>query len=76
VGTATAFDISTILSDEDNVLGQLLRALFGYSSAPEWATLVIWLGYVVTVLALYLRPMQPPAPRPLSETRPAAGGQA
>jgi high-affinity iron transporter len=76
VGTATAFDISAVLSHDDNVLGQLLRALFGYTSTPEWATLLIWLAYVGMVLVLYLRPMQPGAPRPVAETRPVAGGPA
>ena len=44
--------------------GQFLNALFGYSSKPEWITVVAWLAYVVVVLALYLRPVTPPRPRP------------
>jgi high-affinity iron transporter len=77
-GTATAFDISTVLphSGEEPaaVVGQLLRALFGYSSSPEWVTLLAWLAYLVTVLTLYLRPMKPPAPRPLTGSQPVVGG--
>ena len=42
-GTATAFDISSVLPHEGEgagLLGQLLRAMFGYTSTPEWTTLV------------------------------------
>lgn len=61
-GTSTAFDISGVLphaDDSGNVLGQLLRALFGYTSTPEWTTLITWVVYVVGVLVLYLQPMKP-----------------
>jgi high-affinity iron transporter len=64
-GTQTAFDISAILPHDDasgNLLGQFLRALFGYTATPEVTTLVVHVAYVVIVLALYLRPMPP---RPL-----------
>jgi high-affinity Fe2+/Pb2+ permease len=59
--TSTAFDISATLSQQSG-LGQWLRALLGYTSRPEWITLGAWLAYVVTVLALYLRPMKAPSP--------------
>jgi high-affinity iron transporter len=61
-GTQTAFDISAILPHDDasgNLLGQFLSALFGYTSTPEVTTLVVHVAYVVTVLALYLRPTRP-----------------
>jgi high-affinity iron transporter len=58
VGTATAFDISAVLT-HDGGIGQWLRALFGYSSSPEWVTFISWLVYIVGVLVLYLRPMKP-----------------
>ena len=67
VGTQTLFDISTILPHEGDgsLPGQMLRALFGYTSTPEVATFAVWLTYVVVVLALYLRPVKrPPAPAP------------
>ena len=70
IGTATAFDISSVLPHEEGI-GQFLRAIFGYTSQPEWITLVIWIVYVVTVLYLYLRPVPPPSPKP-AETQPAA----
>ncbi|MDP9244589.1 MAG: FTR1 family protein [Chloroflexota bacterium] len=72
--TATAFDISRFLPHEGSggpaIVGQLLRALFGYTSTPEWITLIVWLTYVVTVLVLYLRPVRrvPAASQP--EQRP------
>lgn len=75
-GSGTAFDISAVLPhspESGNVLGQLLHAVFGYSSAPEWTMLVAWLGYLVSVLLLYLRPMRPEAPpAPAPEQRPVS----
>jgi high-affinity iron transporter len=72
VGTGTAFDVSAVLPHAPIdgapgglalIAGQFLRALFGYNSQPELTTLVVWAGYVVIVLALFLRPLPPPAPR-------------
>ncbi|MDQ2854029.1 MAG: FTR1 family protein [Chloroflexota bacterium] len=76
VGTAIAFDLSRVLSDTPeggHLLGQLLRAVFGYSATPEWTTLLTWVAYVVSVLALYLRPMKPRSPAPISSSQPAPG---
>lgn len=75
-GTSTAFDISGVLphaDDSGNLLGQLLRAVFGYTSTPEWTTLLTWIVYVVGVLTLYLRPMKPRSPAPISSSQPAPG---
>ncbi len=61
-GTHAAFDISTILPDAGGgpgIAGQFLHALVGYASAPEWTRLIVWLGYIGLVLALYLRPVKP-----------------
>jgi high-affinity iron transporter len=78
VGSATAFDISRVLPHTGDgamaVLGQLLRALFGYTSTPEWLTLITWLAYVLAVLILYLRPMKRAARRPLAGSQPVVGG--
>ncbi len=72
VGTGTAFDVSVILPHAaiagapDGIAliaGQFLRALFGYNSQPEVLTLAVWATYVGVVLALFLRPLPPPAPR-------------
>jgi high-affinity iron transporter len=81
LGTGTAFDISAALPHSGDlaergpilVVGQLLRALFGYSSSPEWATLVAWLTYLVVVLWLYTRPLKPTAPRPVAGSQPVVG---
>jgi high-affinity iron transporter len=65
-GTQTLFDLSAVLpheQDAGSLLGQFLRALFGYSATPEVTTFVVWLAYVVTVLTLFLRPVKvDPAP--------------
>lgn len=67
LGTVTIVDISSVLPHEAPtgaamtpvvILGQLLRALFGYTSQPEAITLVAWAAYVLIVLALYLRPVK------------------
>ncbi|MEO5884689.1 MAG: iron uptake transporter permease EfeU [Candidatus Limnocylindrales bacterium] len=65
-GAGTLFDLSAVLPHDEaegNVLGQFLRALFGYSATPEATTFIVWLTYVVVVLALFLRPIKssPPA---------------
>lgn len=60
VGGQPAFDISGVLSQDDGI-GQFLRAVVGYSAAPEVLTLIVHVGYVVGILWLYLRPTTPPA---------------
>ncbi len=80
VGASTAFDISAVLPHSGDIaetgpiliVGQLLRALFGYSSTPEWATLIAWLTYVVVVLYLYTRPMRPVESRSATREQTAA----
>jgi high-affinity iron transporter len=63
--TAAAFDLSRSLPDEHGI-GAFLRALLGYSAAPEIATLGIHVSYVVAILILYLRPVRrTPPPHPL-----------
>jgi high-affinity iron transporter len=61
IGSQTAFDISGVLSHDDGI-GQFLRAIFGYSASPEVLTFVVHVAYVVAILALYLRPVQPAPP--------------
>jgi high-affinity Fe2+/Pb2+ permease len=60
-GTQAVFDISNVLPDEVGI-GQFLRAILGYSAAPEASTLAVHLAYLVIVLALYLRPARPAVP--------------
>ena len=74
VGTAVAFDLSGILpheADAGNIVGILLRAMFGYSATPEQATFVAWLAYLVIVLPAYLRPARPAPPAPSSVPEPS-----
>ena len=66
IGTSTAFDIGAVLP-HDAGIGLFLRALFGYTSAPEWVTLATWAAYVIVVLALYLRPVAPSEAAPRRE---------
>jgi len=77
VGTATAFDISSVLPHEGDgflaTIGQLLRAMFGYSSDPEWITLLTWLTYVVIVMFLYLRPAKPAPAKQVTESQQVVG---
>ncbi len=54
-GAGAAYDISAILPHKEGI-GQFLRAILGYSSSPEVLTLIVHLGYIVSVLWLYLRP--------------------
>ena len=74
VGTATAFDVSGVLPHSGEgfaaLVGSLLRAMFGYTSQPEWITFLTWLGYIAVVLPLYLRPVRPAeaASRPAGQT--------
>jgi high-affinity iron transporter len=68
-GTQTAFDISALLPHESGI-GQFLSALFGYTSTPEVLTLGVWVAYLVVVVALYLRPLYPPAPAPREQIVP------
>jgi high-affinity iron transporter len=75
-GAQTLFDLSGVLphsADGGNVVGQFLRALFGYSSTPEAITFSVWLTYIVVVLFLFLRPAKPSVPQVTgSSTAPAS----
>jgi high-affinity iron transporter len=70
IGTQPLFDLTGVLPD-DSGLGQILRALFGYSSAPELITVAAYLAYLIPVLIFYLRPV--PVAKP-SETPAALPG--
>jgi high-affinity iron transporter len=76
IGSGTAFDISSVLPHEGGgmgVIGQFLHALVGYTSQPEWITLLAWLAYLALVVTLYTRPMRPrPTGRPSEQTAASA----
>lgn len=61
VGTATAFDIGGVLSDE-GTFGSLLRAMFGYNADPTVLEFAAWLAYLLVTGFLFFRP-QPAPPR-------------
>ena len=65
--TATAYDISTVLPDDEGI-GAFLRAILGYSANPAVLTLVAHIAYLVTVLALYLRPARSAPSAPAAAT--------
>jgi high-affinity iron transporter len=72
-GAQTLFDLSAVLPHEQeagNILGQFLRALFGYTATPEATTFAVWLSYVVVVLTLFLRPTRPTSTSPAGSTAP------
>jgi high-affinity iron transporter len=60
-----AFDISATLPD-DSGIGAIFRGLLGYNADPTVLEVIAWLGYLVVVGALYLRPVTSVAPRPLT----------
>jgi high-affinity iron transporter len=76
IGTATAFDMSAVLSDEEGV-GALLRAMFGYNADPSVLEFWAWLGYLLITGFLFFRPERrarregPPAARPAPERQEA-----
>lgn len=59
----TAFDLSALLPDDAGA-GAILRGLVGYNADPTLLETLAWLGYLVVVGALYLRPAAALAPRP------------
>ncbi|MGZ6339755.1 MAG: FTR1 family iron permease [Candidatus Limnocylindrales bacterium] len=65
IGTRVVYDLGAVLPDASGP-GEFLRAIAGYSAAPEAATLAIYVLYLVVVLTLYLRPGRPAPPRPAS----------
>jgi high-affinity iron transporter len=72
IATQPAFDIRAVLPDDAGI-GLFLRALFGYSAAPELITLAAYLAYVVPVLLFYLRRVPVAKPVELA-TPPLPGG--
>ena len=61
--TATAFDLTETLPDDSGV-GAVLRGLVGYNADPSTLELFAWLGFVILVGTLYLRPQPAIVARP------------
>ena len=51
-----AFDVSSSLPDDTGV-GAILRGLMGYNADPSTLEVVAWIGYLLVVGGLYLRPV-------------------
>jgi high-affinity iron transporter len=45
------------LISEDSQVGRFLTALFGYNGDPSLLEVIVWLGYLVVALTLFLRPL-------------------
>lgn len=58
--TTIAFDISGVLPDDAGP-GGIMRALIGYQANPTWLEVLAWIGYIVTVGTLFLRPSPAPS---------------
>jgi len=50
-----AFDLSASLPDDTGV-GAILRGLVGYHADPTWLEVVGWLGYLLVIGGMFLRP--------------------
>jgi len=67
-GTATAFDVSGVIS-ATSALGSLLKGLLNFTPTPTWGQVVAWLAYLVPTAVLYLRAVRMPAtPTPATPT--------
>lgn len=58
-----AFNVSAQVPP-DSWYGVLLKGVFNFSPETTWLQLVAWLGYLVPVLFLFLRPARTPASAP------------
>ncbi len=61
--TATAYDVSAMLPDDAGI-GAILRGVIGFNADPTWLEVVGWVGYLVVVGGLFLRPVRIPVARP------------
>ena len=67
-GTATAFDVSGVIS-ATSALGSLLKGLLNFTPTPTWGQVVAWLAYLVPTAVLYLRAVRmPTTPTPVTPT--------
>lgn len=70
-GTATAFDVSGVIS-ATSALGSLLKGLLNFTPTPTWGQVVAWLAYLVPTAVLYLRAVRMPATPTPAPTAPEA----
>jgi high-affinity iron transporter len=70
-GTATAYDVSDVLSDQDGV-GAILRAIIGYQDRPSVLEAIAWGAYVLVTGFLFFRPptrVERPVAQPAGASR-------
>ncbi len=60
-GASFAFDVSGGI-DEHGSLGTLLGGFFHFDPVTTWLQLTVWVTYLITTLAIYLRPQRPLTP--------------
>jgi high-affinity iron transporter len=70
--TNTAFDISHVIAPA-GVLGTLLKGIFNFQPDPTWLQVIVWVGYLVPTLVLFLRPAKAPATAPARTREPVSG---
>ena len=67
-----AYDVSHVI-DPSGVVGTVLRGVLNFSPNPSWLQVVVWLGYLVPTLYLFLRPAsRATAPGSRSQQAPVA----
>ena len=75
-GTATAFDVSGVIS-ATSALGSLLKGLLNFTPTPTWGQVIAWVAYLVPTAVLYLRAVRMPAtPTPATTVPEAASTKA
>lgn len=57
---SVAFDITSVIPP-DSWYGTLLKGTINFQPNPSWLQVVVWVAFVVPVLALYLRPQSAPS---------------
>ncbi len=62
-----AFDISGAFN-WSAWYGEIIQGVLNVTPHPTVLQLICWLAYIVVVLALFLRPTRPPAPKPAPAT--------
>jgi high-affinity iron transporter len=66
-----AYDVSQVI-DPSGVVGTILRGVFNFSPNPSWLQVVVWFGYLVPTMYLFLRPASAARPRAVSRQEPVA----
>jgi high-affinity iron transporter len=69
-----AFDVSHVIAPS-GLVGTVLKGVFNFQPNPTWLQVVVWVGYLVPTLYLFLRPTSAAPTRPrAARQEPVAGG--